>query len=49
LSEADLKTAAASIQSQVPAAGFGTPSEAADAVVFFASDKSAFAIGSERS
>ncbi len=47
LSEADLKTVAASIQKQVPAGRFGTPSEIASAVVFLASDESAFTVGSE--
>ncbi len=47
LAEADLKAAAASLQSQVPAGRFGKPSEIAAAVVFFASDESAFTIGSE--
>jgi NAD(P)-dependent dehydrogenase (short-subunit alcohol dehydrogenase family) len=47
LSEADLKSVAASIQSQVPAGRFGTPSEIARAVVFLASDESAFTVGSE--
>ena len=46
-SEADLKQVAASIQSQVPAGRFGNPSEIAKAVVFFASDESAFTVGSE--
>ena len=46
-SEAELKNVAASIQSQVPAKRFGTPSEIASAVVFFASDESAFTVGSE--
>lgn len=46
-SEADLKTVAASIQSQVPIGHFGKPSDIADAVVFFASDESAFTVGSE--
>lgn len=46
-SEEQLKQVAASIQSQVPAGRFGKPSEIADAVVFFASDESAFTIGSE--
>src|SRR6266550_3647855 len=36
-SETDLKTVAASIQSQVPAGRFGDPSEIAQAVVFLAS------------
>ena len=47
LSETDLKSVAASIQSQVPARRFGTPSEIASAVVFLASDESAFTVGSE--
>jgi NAD(P)-dependent dehydrogenase (short-subunit alcohol dehydrogenase family) len=47
LSEADLKTAAASIQSQVSIGRFGKPSEIAHAIVFLASDESAFTVGSE--
>jgi len=47
LSDADLKTVAASIQKQVPAGRFGNPSEIASAVVFLASDESAFTVGSE--
>ncbi len=47
LSPADLKTVAASIQSQVPAGRFGKPSEIAQAIVFLASDESAFTVGSE--
>jgi NAD(P)-dependent dehydrogenase (short-subunit alcohol dehydrogenase family) len=46
-SEADLKTVSASIKAQVPAGRFGTPAEVARAVVFLASDESAFAVGSE--
>jgi NAD(P)-dependent dehydrogenase (short-subunit alcohol dehydrogenase family) len=46
-SEVELKNVAASIQTLVPAKRFGTPSEIASAVVFFASDESAFAVGSE--
>jgi NAD(P)-dependent dehydrogenase (short-subunit alcohol dehydrogenase family) len=46
-SERDLKAVAASIQSQVPAGRFGSPSEIAQAVVFLASDESAFTVGSE--
>src|SRR5215831_6531020 len=46
-SENDLKTVAASIQGQVPAGRFGDPSEIAKAVVFLASDESAFTVGSE--
>ena len=47
LSETDLKAVAASIQGQVPAARFGTPEEVAAAVVYLASDESAFTVGSE--
>ena len=47
LSEADLSSVAASIQSQVPVGRFGQPSEIAQAVVFLASDESAFTVGSE--
>jgi NAD(P)-dependent dehydrogenase (short-subunit alcohol dehydrogenase family) len=47
LSESDLKAAAASIQSQLPIGHFGKPSDIAHAVVFLASDESAFAVGSE--
>jgi NAD(P)-dependent dehydrogenase (short-subunit alcohol dehydrogenase family) len=35
------------IQSQVPAGRFGTPREIAQAIVFLASDESAFTVGSE--
>ena len=47
LSESDLKSVAASIQNQVPAGRFGAPSEIAQAVVFLASDESAFTVGAE--
>ena len=47
LSQADLKSVASSIQSQVPAGRFGSPSEIAHAVLFLASDESAFTVGSE--
>jgi NAD(P)-dependent dehydrogenase (short-subunit alcohol dehydrogenase family) len=47
LSEADLRTVSASIQRQVPAGRFGTPAEIAAAIVFLASDESAFTVGSE--
>jgi NAD(P)-dependent dehydrogenase (short-subunit alcohol dehydrogenase family) len=47
LSDADLTTVSASIQSKVPAGRFGNPSEIAHAIVFLASDESAFTIGSE--
>jgi len=46
-SEAQLKEVATSIQNQVPAGRFGKPSEIAKAVVFLASDESAFTVGSE--
>jgi NAD(P)-dependent dehydrogenase (short-subunit alcohol dehydrogenase family) len=45
--EADQKAMADSITSQIPAGRFGVPSEVAEAVVFFASDESAFTVGSE--
>lgn len=47
LSEADLKNVGSSLEQQVPAHRFGTPSEIAKAVVFFASDESPYAVGSE--
>jgi NAD(P)-dependent dehydrogenase (short-subunit alcohol dehydrogenase family) len=47
LPAADLKTVAASIESQVPAGRFGQPSEIAKAFVFLASDESAFTVGGE--
>ncbi len=46
-SQADLKSVASSIQSQVPAGRFGSPTEIAYAVLFLASDESAFTVGSE--
>jgi NAD(P)-dependent dehydrogenase (short-subunit alcohol dehydrogenase family) len=46
-SEADLKTVAASIQDMVPAKRFGEPSEVAKAVVYLASDESAYTVGAE--
>lgn len=47
LPDTDLKNVAASIEGMVPVRRFGTPREIADAVVFFASDESAFAVASE--
>ncbi len=47
LSDADLKATAASIQNQVPVGRFGSPSEIANAIVFLASDESAFTVGGE--
>jgi NAD(P)-dependent dehydrogenase (short-subunit alcohol dehydrogenase family) len=46
-SDAQLKEVATSIQGQVPLGRFGSPSEIAHAVVFLASDESAFTVGSE--
>lgn len=36
-----------SLESQIPARRLGKPSEVAEAVVYFASDDSAFTVGSE--
>jgi NAD(P)-dependent dehydrogenase (short-subunit alcohol dehydrogenase family) len=47
LAPADLKIVADSIKKQVPAGRFGDPIEIAKAVVYFASDESAYAVGSE--
>ncbi|WP_263357902.1 SDR family oxidoreductase [Acidicapsa ligni] len=47
LTEDQLKSVAASIQSQVPAGRFGNAAEIAKAIVFFASDEAAYAVGSE--
>lgn len=47
LSTADLKSVSEALQNQVPAKRFGTPREIANAVVFLASDESAFTVGSE--
>jgi NAD(P)-dependent dehydrogenase (short-subunit alcohol dehydrogenase family) len=47
LSKDDLTSVTAAIQSQVPAGRFGTPIEIAHAVVFLASDESAFTVGSD--
>jgi NAD(P)-dependent dehydrogenase (short-subunit alcohol dehydrogenase family) len=47
LSPADLKAVSASIAGQVPAGRFGNPGEIAHAIVFLASDESAFTVGSE--
>jgi len=46
-SAADLKAISESLESQVPARRFGRPGEIASAVVFLASDESAFTVGSE--
>lgn len=47
LSEANLKAVSASIQNQVPAGRFGDPSEIAAAIVYLASDESAYMVGAE--
>jgi NAD(P)-dependent dehydrogenase (short-subunit alcohol dehydrogenase family) len=47
LSEEQLSSVAASIKGKIPAGRFGDPSEVAGAVVFLASDESAFTVGSE--
>lgn len=47
LTEDELKSVATSIQSQVPAGRFGNATEIAKAVVFFASNEAAYAVGSE--
>jgi NAD(P)-dependent dehydrogenase (short-subunit alcohol dehydrogenase family) len=47
LSEADLKTVAASIKGQVPAGRFASAREVAQAVLYLASDESAFMVGAE--
>lgn len=47
LAAADLKAVSESLQAQVPAKRFGRPAEIAAAVVFLASDESAFTVGSE--
>jgi NAD(P)-dependent dehydrogenase (short-subunit alcohol dehydrogenase family) len=47
LSTTDLKTASEALQNQVPIKRFGKPGEIASAVVFLASDESAFTVGSE--
>jgi NAD(P)-dependent dehydrogenase (short-subunit alcohol dehydrogenase family) len=47
MSEEQAKATADAIKSQIPAGRFGDPSEVAKAVVFLASDESAFTVGSE--
>ena len=47
LSAAELKATSEALQGQVPAKRFGRPAEIASAVVFLASDESAYTVGSE--
>ena len=47
LSEADLNHVAGTLMQQVPARRFGTPAEIASAVVYLASDESAYMVGGE--
>jgi NAD(P)-dependent dehydrogenase (short-subunit alcohol dehydrogenase family) len=47
LPEAEMKSVASSIESQVPQKRFGEPIEVAKAVVFLASDEAPFTMGSE--
>ena len=47
MSEADTKAMASQIRSQIPVGRFGSPSEVAKAIVFLASDESAYTVGSE--
>jgi NAD(P)-dependent dehydrogenase (short-subunit alcohol dehydrogenase family) len=47
LTPAQLQATSEALQQQVPAHRFGQPSEIASAVVFLASDESAFTVGSE--
>jgi NAD(P)-dependent dehydrogenase (short-subunit alcohol dehydrogenase family) len=47
LSETDLQATAEVLQRQIPAGRFGNTAEVASAVVFLASDESAFTVGSE--
>ena len=47
LSPSDLKATSEALQNQVPAKRFGNPSEIASAVVFLASDESAYTVGSD--
>jgi len=47
LAAADLKAVAESLENQLPVRRFGNPGEIASAVVFLASDESAFTVGSE--
>ena len=46
-SQSDLTAVSESLINQVPAHRFGTPAEVAHAIVYFASDESAYTVGSE--
>lgn len=46
-SEAELRNISETLQNQVPARRFGTPEEVAKAVVYLASDESAYMVGGE--
>jgi NAD(P)-dependent dehydrogenase (short-subunit alcohol dehydrogenase family) len=47
LPKEDLKAMSEALKTQVPAHRFGTPSEIAQAILFFASDEAAYTVGSE--
>jgi NAD(P)-dependent dehydrogenase (short-subunit alcohol dehydrogenase family) len=47
LSDDALKAISDSLKTEVPVGRFGDPAEVARAIVYFASDESAFTIGSE--
>jgi NAD(P)-dependent dehydrogenase (short-subunit alcohol dehydrogenase family) len=47
LAKAELDAVSESLTNQIPAKRFGTPSEIAQAIVYFASDESAYTVGSE--
>lgn len=47
LSASDLEATSEALQKQIPARRFGKPAEVASAVVFLASDESAFTVGAE--
>jgi NAD(P)-dependent dehydrogenase (short-subunit alcohol dehydrogenase family) len=47
LAEAERKAMASALQAQIPVKRFGDPGEVAQAILYFASDDSAFTVGSE--
>jgi NAD(P)-dependent dehydrogenase (short-subunit alcohol dehydrogenase family) len=47
LAEAERKAMASALQAQIPVKRFGDPAEVAQAILYFASDDSAFTVGSE--